>query len=99
MSFCDGTPLSAWPIVAPLAIRICALHEVDAGDVLGHRVLDLNARIHFDEVELAGRDVFEEFDGAGVLITDGSTDRERIAIQLVATRLAEEHAGARSTTF
>ena len=29
-----------------------ALHEVDAGDHLGHRVLDLDARVDLDEVEL-----------------------------------------------
>ena len=33
------------------------LHEVDVGDLLGHRVLDLDARVHLDEdvVALAGR--------------------------------------------
>ncbi len=66
------------------------LHEIDAGDVLGHRVFDLNARIDLDEIELPGVDVFEKFDGAGVLIADGATDRERIAVQLVAARLGQE---------
>ena len=28
-------------------------HEIDAGDHLGHRVLDLQARVHFEEEELA----------------------------------------------
>ena len=33
------------------------LHEVDVGDLLGHRVLDLDARVHLDEdvVAVAGR--------------------------------------------
>ena len=53
-------------------------------------MFDLNARIHLDEVELAGVDVFEEFDGAGVLIADRAADRERIAVQFVAARLAQE---------
>ena len=29
------------------------LHDVDARDQLGHRMLDLHARVHFDEIELA----------------------------------------------
>jgi len=40
------------------------LHQVDLGDLLGDRVLDLDARIHLDEHVVA---VFvdEEFDGPG----------------------------------
>ncbi len=41
------------------------LDQVDAGDHLGHRMLDLNAGVHFDEVEIA-RLIDDEFDGAGV---------------------------------
>ena len=37
-------------------------HEIDAGDHLGHRMLDLDARVHLDEIELAV--LVEEFDGA-----------------------------------
>ncbi len=37
-------------------------HEVDVGDHLGHRMLDLDARVHLDEIELAV--LVEEFDGA-----------------------------------
>ena len=42
-----------------------ALDDVDAGDELGHRMLHLHARVHFDEVELAGL-VHQELDRAGV---------------------------------
>ena len=45
------------------------LHEVDAGDGFGDRVLHLDARVHLDEVELAVL-VHKELDGAGVLIAD-----------------------------
>ena len=38
-------------------------HEVDPGDHLGHRMLDLQAGIHLDEVELAV--LVQELDGAG----------------------------------
>ena len=41
------------------------LDDVEPGD-LGHRVLDLDARIDLDEVELAGIGVHQEFDRAGV---------------------------------
>jgi hypothetical protein len=44
------------------------LHDVDAGDQFGHRVFDLDPRVHFDEIELA---VFvEEFEGAGATVVD-----------------------------
>jgi hypothetical protein len=50
-------------------------HEVDARDHLGDRVLDLDARIHFDEVPLArlvGLD--EKFQGTGVVVANLARD-------------------------
>src|SRR5579871_5936744 len=44
------------------------LHQVDAGDELGHRVLDLDARVHLDEEELAI--LIEELHGAGTPVAD-----------------------------
>ena len=44
------------------------LHQVDAGDELGHRVLDLDAGVHLDEVELAV--LVEELHGAGAAVAD-----------------------------
>ena len=41
-------------------------HQVDAADHFGHRVLDLQPGVHFDEVELAV--LIEELDGAGAAI-------------------------------
>ena len=38
----------------------------DPDDLLGDRVLDLEAGVHLEEVELAGRVVEQELDGAGV---------------------------------
>ena len=40
-------------------------HDVDARDFLGDGMLDLDAGIHLDEVERAGR-IEQEFDGAGI---------------------------------
>ena len=51
-------------------------HEVDAGDRLGHRMLDLQAGVHLDEIELAVLE--EELDGAGAAVLDlahGRRDR------------------------
>ena len=38
---------------SPAATRSCCSHEVEPGDHLGHRMLDLQARVHLQEVELA----------------------------------------------
>ena len=35
--------------VSPDAIRSWRLHQVDVGDLLGDRVLDLDPRVHLDE--------------------------------------------------
>ena len=45
------------------------LHQVDAGDELRDRVFHLDARVHLDEVKLAVF-VHQEFDRAGVLVSD-----------------------------
>ena len=50
------------------------LDEIDAGDAFGDGVLDLDARIDLDEVELAGVGVLQEFDGAGGEIVRGAAD-------------------------
>ena len=39
----------------PRATSICEPHEVEARHHLGHRMLDLEARVHLEEVELAVR--------------------------------------------
>ena len=46
------------------------LDDVDPGHLLGHRVLDLDARIDLDEVELAGVGVHQELDGARAFVAD-----------------------------
>ncbi len=43
-------------------------HEIDAGDQLGHRMLDLDARVHLDEVEAAV--LVQELERAGAAIAD-----------------------------
>ena len=41
-------------------------HEVDPGDHLGNRMLNLKPRVHFDEKELPI--LIKEFNGAGVAV-------------------------------
>ncbi len=47
------------------------LDEVEAGDLLGDWMLDLEARVDFEEIEIVVR-INEEFDGAGVDVTAGA---------------------------
>src|SRR5688572_18770961 len=58
------------------------LYDVDSGDLLGHRVLDLDARVHLDEVELVV--LVQELQRAGAAITDFAAGRDTA----VADRLA-----------
>src|SRR5436190_3323133 len=51
-------------------------HEIDVGDELRDRMLDLQARVHFEEVEVVVRRD-DEFDGAGVAIVDACGCRDR----------------------
>src|SRR5262249_29981241 len=60
----------------PLGDQDLCLDDVKAGDFLGDGVLDLDARIDFDEVELPGVNVEEELDRAGVVQPDRSADAE-----------------------
>ena len=64
-------------------------HQVDAGDHLGHRVLDLDAGVHLDEGELAGGVVAEIFHGAGAAITHRSRQPHREGAQRRTRRRVE----------
>ena len=50
------------------------LHDVDAGHLLGHRVFDLHARVHLDEVEFAAVHIHQELDGAGAFVVHMGAD-------------------------
>ena len=65
------------------------LDEVDAGDQFGHGMLDLQARVHLQEVEalvLAG----DELDGAGGIVIHGLRQRDRLLAHLAAGGLVEQ---------
>ena len=57
------------------------LDEVEAGDGLGDRVLDLQAGVHLQEVELAGGVVEQELDGAGPRVADLAGQGHRGLVQ------------------
>jgi hypothetical protein len=66
-------------------------HDVDAGDRFGHRMLDLQARVHLDEIEAAILE--EELDRAGAQIAEFG---ERVGDDLadgVALRFVERGRG------
>ncbi|MNZ73391.1 hypothetical protein D3C78_918020 [compost metagenome] len=47
-------------------------HQVDAGDQLGHRVFDLQAGVHLQEIELP-TGVEQKLDGTGAHVMDGAS--------------------------
>jgi len=98
ISSCRGTPLSAVPI-AHGGDPDLRLDQVDPGHAFGDGVLDLNARVDFDEIELAGVGVLQELDGAGGAISHGAADFERRRAQSARCASVRKAAGARSTTF
>ena len=66
------------------------LDEVDAGDQLGHRVLDLEPGVHLEEEEPVGVGVVEELDRAGAEVADRLGRRGAAAlVQRVATSPVE----------
>ena len=50
-------------------------YEVESRHHLGDRMLDLQPRVHLEEVELAA--LIEELDGAGTLVSAGLADPDR----------------------
>ncbi len=63
------------------------LDDIDAGDDLGHRVLDLDARIDFDEVEFAAVGIHQILDGTGADIVSRLGNALGIGGKLFALRL------------
>ena len=59
---------------SPSATRSCSAHEVEAGDQLGDRVLDLQPGVHLEEAERAVG-VEDELDGAGADVADAPCPR------------------------
>ena len=58
---------------SPAAMRSCHSHQIEAGDQFGHRMLHLQARVHFEEIEIAVA-IDQKFDRAGVGVTRRARD-------------------------
>ena len=69
-------------------------HEVDAGDLLGDRVLDLDARVHLDEEPFLAVEVVEEFDRAGVVVADPLGDPDSSIAEFAADIFLEPDRGS-----
>ncbi len=69
---------SCWRMVncSPAAMRSCQLHQVESGDQLRHRMLHLQARIHFEEIEVAIA-IHQEFQRARVVVAGRARDFQR----------------------
>ena len=65
VALCDAQPLAAGDAEH-------LIDDVDAGDHFGDGMLDLDARVHFDEEEFAGRLIVEEFERTRAAIADGA---------------------------
>jgi hypothetical protein len=61
----------------PLSHEDLRADDINAGNDLGNRVLDLHARIHFDEVESAGIDIEQKFDRSGAEVIGRTSDLDR----------------------
>ena len=53
------------------------LDKINARDLLGHAMLDLQARVHFEEIERAAVRIEDELDGACRAIADGLAELHR----------------------
>ena len=70
-------------------------HQVDADDLLGDRVLDLQSRVHLQEVRgRLGRGSYEELDRAGADVADRLAAAAGGVVQRLAHRLGEPRARA-----
>jgi len=74
------------------------LHEIDAGDHLRHRMLDLEAWVDLEEVEAPVRRE-QELDGTRVRVVHGSGDDQGRVGDLFPKLFATAADGASSTTF
>ena len=69
-------------------------HEVDAGNLLGDGVFDLNAGVHLDEEPLLAVEVVEEFNRAGIVVTNPAGDPDRRIAELAADSILETDRGS-----
>jgi hypothetical protein len=69
------------------------LDDVDAGDLLGHRVLDLDPRIDLDEIEVRAVHVVEKLDRAGTAVARRTAQAHGVVGQFGPPSLVEKGGG------
>jgi len=67
--------------------------EIDAGHTLGDGVLDLDARVHFDEEPFVAVHVIKKLDGARVVVADAFGKRHGRVAEFLAHLRIEVHRG------
>ena len=65
------------------------LDQINAEHLLGDAMLNLQAGVHFQEVELVAVGVVDKFDGAGVAVVDAGQQLFSGGVQLAAYRVAQ----------
>ena len=66
------------------------LDDIDTGDHFGHRMLDLDARVHFHEIEPAACAIDDTFNGARARVTDAPAKPHRGGADGRAQRLVDD---------
>ena len=69
-----------------------AAHDIDPGDLLGYRVLDLDPGVDLDEIDVLFP-VHQEFDRAGIAVSDMPRDGQGMIVQRLASLLTQPGAG------
>ena len=76
--------------LVPLGDENLALDDVKPGDHFRDGVLDLDARIDLDEIELVAVQIEQKFDGAGVAISGGLAEPDGGVADLLRGARAED---------
>jgi hypothetical protein len=110
LKFCAGSSALmrhwiAWPRKLRLDVERLVrrdaqleLHEIEAREHLGHRVLDLKPRVHLHEPEIA-RVVEEHLDGTGAAVAEPRARIRRARTDLVGGVAIDRGLGASSRSF
>jgi hypothetical protein len=68
-------------------------HQVETADLLGDRMLDLDPRVHFQEVETCACTVHEELHRAEAAVAQVPAERHRGTVHVLAQRVIQSRRG------
>ena len=99
----------AWPLPGSRLLRArCEMsaREIDLhadqiapGNHLGDRMLDLDARVHFQEIKLESFGIDDELDGTSAAVVRGTAEIDGGGSHAIANRCGNSGAGHSSITF